>query len=49
MDKLEDHRMPDLKRKSQVVELAEANRPFDYNKDDTPVKESDHVIEDENI
>ena len=42
----------DLKKKQQVeVQLAEGDPAgkFDYNKDDTPVKESDHIIEDNQI
>ena len=31
------------------MQLADYDKPFDYNKDDTPVKNSDHLIEDDKI
>ena len=31
------------------MQLANCDKPFDYNKDDTPIKNSDHLIEDDKI
>lgn len=46
MDQFND--APELKRKVEV-QLADVDKPFDYNKDNTPVKESDHIIQDDKI